>query len=266
MAALPGTHEPGRLSANDIDRYGSAVSFVGAGYRNRRNFLARLTSLDLRVWGNEWEGSPAVLEEVIQEKGRRVTTEETVKIFRGSQINLNLHSSPHHEAVDPHGDFVNPRTFEIAGCRAFQLVDRRSLLPDLFNEQEIVVFDDLKDAKEKIDHFLSDEKDRRRYAEKAHQRVLREHTYSLRMKELLGTLYEQGLEGRRAEFGHGQERGETFPPELREYLCQYSNHSVPDLEEIVRAIRRKKEVTWEDRVFLTLMAFKEEAGCKISSW
>jgi spore maturation protein CgeB len=266
MAALPGTHEPLRLSAADIDRYGSAVSFVGAGYRNRRNFLARLTSLDLKVWGNEWEGSPTVLEEVIQENGRRVSTEETVKIFCSSRINLNLHSSPHHEAVDPHGDFVNPRTFEIAGCGAFQLVDRRSLLPDLFDEEEIVVFDDLKEAKEKIEHFLGDEKDRRRYAEKAHQRVLREHTYNLRMKEMLGTLYEQGLEVRRRDLGEGEKKGGSLPPELREYVSQSSNHSIPELEEIVEMIRRKKEVTWEDRVFLTLMAFKEEAGCKISSW
>jgi len=266
MAALPGTHAPQGLSANDIDRYGSAVSFVGAGYRNRRNFLARLTSLDLKVWGNEWEGSPTVLQEAIQENGRRVSSEETVKIFCASQINLNLHSSPHHEAVDPHGDFVNPRTFEIAGCSAFQLVDRRSLLPDLFNEQELVVFDDLKDAREKIEHFLGDPHERRRYAERAYQRVLKEHTYDLRLKELIGTLYEQGLEGGRREIGPGRRRDESFPPELRAYLSPSSNHSVPELEEIVEMIRRKKEITWEDRVFLTLMAFKEEAGCKISSW
>jgi spore maturation protein CgeB len=146
------------------------------------------------------------------------------------------------------------------------LVDRRSLLPDLFNEEEIVVFDDLKDAREKIDHFLWDEKGRRQYAEKAHRRVLKEHTYDLRMKELLGTLYEQGLEVRRPDLDHGKETGGSLPPELRQYVSHSSSPSVPRLEEIVERIRRKKEVTWEDRVFLTLMAFKEEAGCKISSW
>jgi hypothetical protein len=34
---------------------------------------------------------------------------------------------------------------------------------------------------------------------------------------------------------------------------------------VVAMIRNKKEVSWEDRLFLTLMAFKEEAECRISS-
>ena len=44
LAAQPSVHRPCRLSPEEIERYGSAVSFVGAGYRNRRNFLARLAS------------------------------------------------------------------------------------------------------------------------------------------------------------------------------------------------------------------------------
>ena len=265
LACLPGVHEPLSLSPGEIERYGSATSFVGAGYLNRRNFLARLTTFDLKVWGNEWEGAPVVLEGLIQEQGRRVDTEETVKIFNASRINLNLHSSPCHEAVDPHGDFVNPRTFEIAGCRAFQLVDRRSLLGELFNEEEIVVFDDLKDAREKILHYLDHEEERLEYAHRGRERVLKEHTYDLRMKELLGTLYEAGLEGTRPRRDPVEEFDRSCPIELREYLARFSSGAVPELEEVVSKIREQAKVTREDRVFLTLMAFKEEAGCKISS-
>jgi spore maturation protein CgeB len=266
LAAQPSVHRPCGLSREEIQRYGSAVAFVGAGYKNRRNFLARLASPDLKIWGNEWDGSPSVLQEVIQEGGRRVSTEETVQIFNASQINLNVHSSTCHEAIDPHGDFVNPRTFEIAACGGFQLVDRRSLLPEVFGEQEIAVFDDVKDGREKIRYFLDREQDRREFAEKGRRRVLKEHTYSLRMKELLGTLYELGMEGNRRKTVQRERVDASCPPELREYLAPFSGPSLPELEEVVAMIGEKKQLSWEDRVFLTLMAFKEEAGCRISSW
>jgi len=266
LAAQPSVHLPCRLSREEIERYGSTVSFAGAGYRNRRNFLARLASPDLKIWGNEWDGSPSVLQEVVQEGGRRISTEETVQIFNASRINLNIHSSTYHEEIDPHGDFVNPRTFEIAACGAFQLVDRRSLLSEVFSEQEIVVFEDLNDARQKIRHFLEREEDRRGFAEKGRRRVLREHTYSLRMKELLGTLYELGMEGKRPNAGRGEKVDAPCPPELQEYLAPFSGRPLPELEELVAMIGEKRQLSWEDRVFLTLMAFKEEAGCKISSW
>jgi hypothetical protein len=93
-----------------------------------------------------------------------------------------------------------------------------------------------------------------------------EHTYTLRMKELLGTLYELGMEGERRNAAQGERVDASCPPELREYLAPFSGGSLPELEEVVAMIGEKKQLSREDRVFLTLMAFKEEAGCKISSW
>jgi spore maturation protein CgeB len=264
-AAQRGTHEPMQLRPEDVRRYGGAVSFVGAGYLNRRRFMARLASLDLKIWGNEWDGASSILEKMIQEEGRRVGTEETAKIFNATKINLNLHSSPCHEDVDPFGDFLNPRTFEIAACGAFQLVDERSLLREAFAEHEMAVFEDLEDAREKIRYFLEHEEERRAYAREGRRRVLREHTYELRMKELLGVLYENGLEARspdREEGEHGERRNAG---DLDAYLADFPGPAVPELEEIVARIEDKEEVTWEDRLFLTLMAFKEEARCKASS-
>ena len=37
------------------------------------------------------------------------------------------------------------------------------------------------------------------------------------------------------------------------------------LEEITAQIRHKQDVSQQDRIWLALMAFKEEAGCKKSS-
>ena len=87
-----------------------------------------------------------------------------------------------------------------------------------------------------------------------------------RMKELLATLYELGMEGERRKTGQRERVEASCPPELREYLAPFSGRSLPELEEVVAMIGEKKQLSPEDRVFLTLMAFKEEAGCRISSW
>ncbi len=262
LAAMEGVHEPVVLTAEERRRYGSEVSFVGAGYPNRRRFFARLApSLDLKIWGNEWDGAPTLLKDALQDGGRRVSTEETVKIFNAARINLNLHSSSYHEEVDPHGDFVNPRTFEIAACGAFQLVDERSLLSELFQEGEVATFRDVKEAKEKIEYFLSRDEHRAEIARKGRGRVLGEHTYRLRLQEMLGRLFEQGLRprsrGRRLE----EVLAEVEDPGLRRLLASLPGETVPELEEIAAGIRGKEEISREERILLTLAAFKEEAGC-----
>jgi spore maturation protein CgeB len=265
LAAQRGVHEPIRLPSEALQRYGAQVSFVGAGYLNRRRFMERLVPLGLKIWGNEWDGASSILHEAIQEGGRRVETEEIVQIFNASQINLNLHSSPCHEDVDPFGDFVNPRTFEIASCGGFQLVDRRSLLDELFAGEEIAVFENLEDAREKIRYFLAHPEEREAYARRGRRRVLEEHTYDLRMKELLGVLYANGLEGRTERCRNAGPAAPAESQALAPSLAASPGPGLPELEEIVAGIRKKKEITWEDRVFLTLMAFKEEARCKASS-
>src|SRR5207244_1404466 len=105
---------------------GAPVGFVGAGYRNRRIAFRPLLDLGLKIWGTEWGGAGQV-EAAVQRDGARISTEDTVRIFNATRVNLNLHSSTYVDGVEPRGDFVNPRTFELAAAGAFQLVDRRAL-------------------------------------------------------------------------------------------------------------------------------------------
>lgn len=261
LAALEGFHEPLPLTEEERRRYGADLSFVGAGYPNRRSFFARLAR-DLRIWGNEWDGAPPALAKMIQDQGRRVSAEESVRIFNATRINLNLHSSACHDGVDPHGDSVNPRTFEIAGCRAFQIVDRRSLLHELFGPDELALFHDLEDARDRIDHFLSHEEERLAYARRGFERVRQEHTYDLRMQEMLGVLYDLGLRSRARGRSARDWAQEARSPELRAYLERFPTDGPVDLESIVEEIRKKESPCWEDRVFLALMAFKEESACR----
>ena len=116
--------------------------------------------------------------------------ESTGNIFNASKINLNLHSSTERDGVDPTGDFLNPRTFELAGCGAFQLVDRRALLDEVFTPgEDIVTFEDTEDLKKKIDYYLEHEDERKAIAEKSRRTVLEKHTYQHRLRDMLSVIY-----------------------------------------------------------------------------
>jgi spore maturation protein CgeB len=189
MAADPTVHRPLQLSEEEKRRYGSELSHVGAGYHNRRHFFASLSDYDFKVWGSDWEQWPAAAR-LLQEEGRRVSTEEAVKIFNASSVNLNLHSSTFTEGVNPQGDFVNPRTFEVAATGAFQLVDQRALLGDLFEPgREVATFQDLRSCRRSLDHYLAHPEERAAIAQRARERVLAEHTYRHRMEEALAVIF-----------------------------------------------------------------------------
>lgn len=186
-AAAPEVHRPLALTGEEAAGFGSSVSFVGAGYHNRQRFFQGVLDFPFKIWGSDWPLTPP-LAPVIQRGGARIDTETCVRIFNATRVNLNLHSSTWQEGVDPDGDFVNPRTFEIAACGAFQLVDRRSLLNELFDEDEMETFSSLEEMRDKIALYLEDEDGRREVAARGRARVLSEHTYQARMEELLAVM------------------------------------------------------------------------------
>ena len=133
----PSIHRKLRLTKKEKEEYGSDVSFVGAGYYNRRNVFVNLLDFDFKIWGTDWDmDSP--LRKIIQRNGARLSPEEYIKVFNATKININLHSSVNHPTINPDGDYLNPRTFELASACAFQLVDERKYLHELFDKDEIV--------------------------------------------------------------------------------------------------------------------------------
>ncbi|MFW5791211.1 MAG: CgeB family protein, partial [Desulfohalobiaceae bacterium] len=215
LAADPEFHRPVELTPLERRQYGSDLSFVGAGYPNRRRVFARLMQYDLKIWGSDWEGE-LTLAGRLQRGGARIEPEEAVKIFNASSINLNLHSSLARDGQVVAGDFVNPRTFELAACGAFQLVDRRTLLGELFQDDELGVFEDVDQLTDLIEHYLPRQEERKKCSRRARERVLQEHTYDRRMRSLIE------FTARRLP-DWPRERGSEaawpdFPPDLRQEL------------------------------------------------
>lgn len=184
LAALPDFHKPTVLDKKERNIYGSDISFLGAGYPNRRLAFRQLGNRNFKIWGSDWDGE-SVLKDRIQKNGARISEEESVKIYNASTINLNLHSSVQAKDLVPPGDFVNPRTFELAAMGAFQLVDKRSLMPELFDENELATFSTVNEMIEKIDHYLKTPEERKKLAQAARARVLKDHTYEKRMEKLI---------------------------------------------------------------------------------
>jgi spore maturation protein CgeB len=188
-ACDPLLHRPIVVTPEESAHWGSEVSFVGAGYHNRQQMFASLAHLPFKIWGSEWP-TCRPFSTLVQEEGRRISPEEYIKIFNASAINLNLHSSSERDGVEPNGDFINPRTFELAACGAFQLVDERTLLSECFEPgRDVVTFKDLPDLLAKIEHYRAHPEERAAIAERSRARALREHTYEKRIEQMLGVIY-----------------------------------------------------------------------------
>lgn len=176
-------HRPVCLTPDDETRYASDVSFAGSAYLNRRRMFAMLTDFGLRLWGPGWVDG--ALAPCVAEGGRPFDLDEMLRIFAGTRVNLNLHSANHVDGCDPDPDYVNPRTFELAACGAFQLVDHRLPLRELFRDDEVVTFADVAELRTKVSHYLARGDERHACAARARTRVLASHTYTHRMRVVL---------------------------------------------------------------------------------
>lgn len=184
MAALPDFHKTLQLSAAQEAEFGADIAFVGAGYPNRRVAFRAFARRNFKIWGTEWDGENALAGNV-QRGGARIDPETCVTIYNATKVNINLHSSVQNRELVPAGDFVNPRTFELAAIGAFQLVDARGLMPELFAEDSLATFTNMDELIAKAEHFLAHPEARAAYAARAKACVLARHTYQHRMQTLI---------------------------------------------------------------------------------
>lgn len=242
LAAQPDFHQPVELSSIEQSKFGSDISFMGAGYPNRRIAFREFVNHDFKIWGTEWEGDH-VLEPLVQLKGARVSSEDCVKIFNATKINLNLHSSVQVDDLVTFGDFVNPRTFELAACGAFQLVDKRSLLDEAFAEGELATFTSMDELVEKIEYFTAHSEEREAIAIKSRERALKDHTYTKRMRTLIDFTTER-IEGWPRQKAHSSIFSDDFPPDLeqdiRKLLGELGLPENVSFEDLVWAVRQQQ--------------------------
>jgi len=152
-----------------------SVSFVGMIDDIRRRILGSLQGKDLGIWSWNMGAEDTVLEPFF--KGE-AAGEECIRVLKASPISINIHRSFEFSGG-------NYRLFEIPACGAMQLVDSKPGIREYFEpDNEIVLFENEEDLREKVDYFLEHEEQRQTIARKARARLERDHGIEDRFKRI----------------------------------------------------------------------------------
>ncbi len=240
MAALPSFHTPQKLTALEQRNFSADVAFLGAGYPNRRAAFRPLVGYkNFKIWGTEWDGDTTLCK-YVQQNGARISAEDSVKIYQSTKININLHSSIEKTTTITQGDFVNPRTFELAALGAFQVVDKRSLMEELFEDDMLATFTSLEEMYAHIEYYLQRSDERERMSQKAQAHVLAKHSYEQRMKTLLNYVQEKCGPWKKRTYSHfPQGVTETLQGQLGSLMESLQLPSDASFEDVVLRIRQR---------------------------
>ncbi len=105
--------------------------------------------------------------------------ETAPKIFKASQINLNISSTQLHTSV-------NQRVFDVPLAGGFLLTDWRESLAELFDpEKELTVYHSVDELREKIDYFQKHDLERNKIITRAARRIEKEHLLEHRIQKML---------------------------------------------------------------------------------
>lgn len=162
--------------------YQCDITTAGNPHSWRVAFFKNLADYDVKLWGNPvplWMAAGLVAE---MHQGRGVYNHHKARAFRGAKIVIN--NLLYGEVWG-----VNARCFEAAGAGAFQMVDWRPGLSQLFEDgKDLIAFQGMADLRQKIDYWLPRDAERRAMAGEGMRRAHAEHTYALRLELLLDTL------------------------------------------------------------------------------
>ena len=191
----PSFFEPGEISAQDRDLYGSALAFVGnlselPEYVGRRRSLARplREGFDLRWWGPRPALKLRNLSLLLSplgraHGGRSVYGPEFAKVVLLSSIFLAFDRAPHLCKS------MSQRLYMAVGCGAFYLCQEVEGIEEVLEPgKEIETFHGEEEMMDKIRFYVFREEARRRIAERGRQRVLAQYTYRHRFREMFSLL------------------------------------------------------------------------------
>lgn len=200
VSVLPQGFEPSFFAVDEItdeDRriYGSEIAFIGTLeptelYRFRSERLHRIIKegYTLRWWGRSVSRKIKNLKLKMSPLGKsyggkEVYLKEFTRVVRTSKIFIAFDAAPSVRKC------VSVRLYMALGCGAFYMCQYVDGIEEIFlPDEEIVTFSSEDEMIDKIRYYLPREDIRKKIALKGQEKVLREHTYQNRVKQLLTTI------------------------------------------------------------------------------
>lgn len=178
--------------------YYNDVCFIGTGYQNRLRFfeevLRRLNGVQVQLVGHYWENLRLTGSCMPHIRKKWINPPEAVKYYNGSKIVLNIHRSQDDPLLDKNkagapGHSINNRTFDIAACRAFQLIDYRPDFDQFYQAgAEMIAFESPEECASLINKYLQNSELRMEMARKSYERTIKEHTFSQRVHAMMNII------------------------------------------------------------------------------
>jgi len=195
QAFEPSSFKIKEITDRDRRMFSSEVTCVGTigskpHYLPRIRYLKRVIDegLELKWWGPRIPRKISTLPLLIGRLGRSyggrfVWGEEYAKVACLSKIFLAFDAMPHIRKS------MSARMYTAVGCGAFYMCRYVEGIEDvLIPDKEIVTFQDEDEMIDKIRFYLTRDDLRRQIAAAGQERVLREHTYDKRIKEMMAII------------------------------------------------------------------------------
>jgi spore maturation protein CgeB len=147
----------------------------GAAALQKKEIVEAIGDLGIHIYGDDGWGE--LIRGGVRVFPRIDYRGELPVLYNASAINLNI-TKPQLKTG------LNPRIFNISACGSFVLTDHRCDLERVFNG-EIISYHNTNELREIIRYYLDNPSEREELAKRARRRVVREHTYEVRMKRMV---------------------------------------------------------------------------------
>lgn len=184
------------------ERFAGDILYLGTNLPQKRKFfkewvLPLKKEYDVRLYGQDWTsydrmvGRAAKAGQFFNIPGLRSIQKpkfdlnDEADMYASAKILINIHEDYQRH----YGGDCNERTYKIPYCGGFQIVDDVAVIREYFKDsEEIVIAKDKDDWFDKVSYYYTHEKEAQAIAEAGRKRVLRDHTYVNRAKQILDLL------------------------------------------------------------------------------